>query len=115
MDLKVDNLNNDLVVESGDLATVDGGDAIAQRIKDRLLTFNQEWFLDLSFGVPYYNNILIKNPRLDVVNAILKSEILKSQDGTFLSFSIDLDSTRKMTVSYELDTTSGIITDTVTI
>ena len=106
---------NDLVIENGDLATVDNSDAAAQRINDRLSTFVSEWFLDLSYGVAYRENILIKNPRRDVVNAILKEQILKSQDGTFISFSIDLDSNRNMSVFYELDTTNGIVTGTVTI
>ena len=107
--------NNDRVIENGDWATVDDSDAAKQRIKDRLQTFQGEWFLDLSFAPQYRGTILIKNPRLDVVNAILKEEILKSQDGTFLSFSIELDANRKMTVEYVLETTFGIIDDTVTI
>ena len=106
---------DDLVVEHGDIATVDEPEAGAQRIKDRLLTFLGEWFLDLSFGPAYRDNILVKNPRLDVVNAIIKDEILKSQDGTFNSFEASLDSSRHLTVTYELDTTSGIISGTVTI
>lgn len=106
---------NDLVIESGDLATVEENEAAAQRIKDRLLTFNGEWFLDLSFGPDYRKDILIKNPRQDVVNAVIKNEILKSKDGTFSEFSIDFDSERRMTTEYKLDTTNGIISDTVTI
>lgn len=107
--------NTDLVIENGDLAVVSGSDAIAQRIRDRLLTFSKEWFLDLSFGVPYYDNILVKNPRLDVVNAILKTQILKSQEGSFVSFLVNLDQSRNLTVEYELDTTFGVITDMVAI
>jgi hypothetical protein len=105
--------DNDRVIVNGDWATVTDADAAAQRIKDRLLTFITEWFLDLSHGVPYRDNILVKNPRLDVVNAILKTEILKSQDGTFTEFEITLDANRKMTVKYVLDTIFGTISDTV--
>ncbi len=108
--------DSDRVIVNGDWATVDQIEAAKQRIKDRLLTFQGEWFLDLAFGPEYRGTILIKNPRLDVVNAILKDEILKSQDGTFLSFSINLDSaTRAMAVEYVLQTTLGTISDTVTI
>ena len=110
IDLKYDD---DLVIENGDLAVVGETDSIRQRITDRLLTFSEEWFLDLSFGVPYYDNILVKNPRLDVVNAILKEQILKSQDGSFVSFAVNLDRDRKLSVEYELDTTFGVITGTV--
>ena len=107
---------NDRVIVNGDWATVDNGDAAAQRIRDRLETFIKEWFLDLSYGVPYRETILVKNARLDVINAVLKGEILKSQDGTFTEFDIELDSrTRKLTVSYKLDTTLGDVSGTVTI
>jgi hypothetical protein len=107
---------NDRVIVNGDWATVEDGDAAAQRIKDRLETFIKEWFLDLSYGVPYRETILVKGARIDVINAVLKGEILKSQDGTFTEFDIELDSrTRKLTVSYKLNTTLGDVSGTVTI
>lgn len=106
-------LSGDLVLENGDFATVEEPQAGAQRIRDRLLTFQGEWFLDLLFGPDYRGNVLIKNPRLDIVNAIIKDEILKSQDGTFLDFSASISSDRHLTISYELDTTTGTISDTV--
>lgn len=106
----------DLVLQAGDLAVVEEPDASGQRIRDRLMTFRGEWFLDLGFGVPYYDNILVKAPRIEVVSAIIKAEILKSATGEFSSFDANLDSrTRKMTVDATIKTPDGTTTVSLTI
>jgi hypothetical protein len=107
---------DDLSVHDGDIEFVDEPDATGQRIRHRLLTFRAEWFLDLTFGVPYREQIFVKNPRQEVIGAILRAEILKSADGQITSFSSDLNSaTRKLTVSFNLETVQGPIAEVVTI
>jgi len=54
---------------------VRGADAIAQRIRTRLLFFSGEWFLDKRLGIPYFDQILVKNPRLPVVNEIFRKAV----------------------------------------
>jgi len=113
MDLK---LANDLEVKNGDLSLIQDASATAQRIRHRLLTFRGEWFLDLLFGPTYREDILIKNPRLDVVTAIIKSEILKSVDaGNFDDFSATLSSDRKLSISYTLNLEDETITEAITL
>lgn len=114
VDLRFDT---DLVVENGDLVLLDHEHVDGQRVRDRLATFRGEWFLDLLFGPDYRKDILVKNPRLDVIDAILKDQILKSLEdgGTFLEFSVLLDAARKMIISYTVNTTSGVLSDTITI
>ena len=111
MDLKY---NTDLVITNGDLETVDDVDEAGQRIADRLKTFKGEWFLDLSFGPDYRNNVLVKNPRTAIIAAILKREILKSADGTILDFTSTFDN-RKLNIAYTLKTTDGAITSEINI
>lgn len=107
---------NDIEIVNGDLAMVDEPQASGQRIRHRLLTFRGEWFLDLGFGVPYRENILVRNPRLDVIGAIFRSEILKSAAGEFTDFSASIDNqTRRLTLSFSLQTTQGNVSDTVII
>lgn len=112
MDLK---LINDLVIENGDLVLVEGSTAAAQRIRHRLLTFRGEWFLDLVFGPTYREDILIKNPRLDVVTAVIKSEILKSADGDFEDFEASLDAQRHLEMRYTLNLEGETFTETITL
>lgn len=106
---------NDLTVFKGDLVLLSHDDADGQSIRDRLATFIGEWFLDLEFGPDYRADILVKNPRLDVVAAILKDEILKSVDGIFTEFSATIDSNRLLTISFTIDTTAGVISETILI
>jgi len=108
--------DNDLVVQNGDLLLVEEPDASGQRIKHRLLTFIGEYFLDLNFGTPYYDNILVKAPRIDVISAIIKAEILKSADGEFTEFEAAIDSrTRKLDINTTIKTTAGSTSVSVTI
>lgn len=107
---------NDLVIENGDIAIVRNANATGQAIRDRLSTFMGEWFLDLFFGPDYRDKILVKNPRLDVVSAIIKDEILKSVAGTFTDFDATINTTtRKLTLSYTIQTTDEVISDIITI
>lgn len=50
---------------------------VAQRLKIRLQTFREEWFLDVEYGVPYWQRILgLKNTK-EAVDLIFQQEILK--------------------------------------
>lgn len=105
----------DLTLYKGDLVLLGHDAAMGQSIRDRLATFKGEWFLDLNFGPDYRADILIKNPRLDVVSAILKDQILMSADGVFTEFEYAQDAARHSVISYTLDTTEGTLSDTITI
>lgn len=74
-DLALDS-NHDLLIEDDKLSIVDGDDALVQHLTIRLRFFRKEWFLDARVGVPYYDKILIKNPRLVTVRGILRQAIL---------------------------------------
>ncbi len=106
--------SNDLVITNGDLEMVTGAEEAGQRIEDRLKTFKGEWFLDLSFGPDYRNDILVKNPRLSIIAAVLKREILKSADGTITDFDSTFND-RKLNITYTMKTTDGAITSEIII
>jgi hypothetical protein len=55
---------------------IEGADKVAQQIKINLLSFLGEWFLDNTYGVPYLEDILVKNPRMAVVETILRFHIM---------------------------------------
>lgn len=99
MDLMLNTQTNDLSINGGDIQTITGIDEAGQRIKDRLLTFINEWFLNLAYGVDYFGRIYVKNPRTSVVAAHLRSEILKSVDGKITSFSSEINN-RQLNANY---------------
>lgn len=102
----------DLLVENGDLVIVDGKEAVLQHILQRLRTFLEEWFMDLTVGVPYLQEIFVKNPELSKIEALLINEILGTKGvSDLLEFSADPDtSNRQLVISFKAQTLEGIIT-----
>ena len=75
MDLKL-GTDGDLEVANGDLVLVDGVAAIAQLVSQRLKFIQGEWFLDTLRGIPFFDDIFVKNPDPTLVDAIFKNVIL---------------------------------------
>lgn len=103
--------DGDLLIENGDLQIVVGIDGIKQDLHQRLGCFVNEWFLDLSDGLPYYESILVKNPSSQVVEGIFQDRIL-STPGVLeiLSFNFDYDpKARSLKVEFEARCQDGII------
>lgn len=71
---------------TGDFATTADGtqiaqtlrtiDTIEQRIRTRLQTFRGEWYLDEGLGVPYFEEVMVKNPDVKRVRALLLTALL---------------------------------------
>lgn len=110
MDIAIDN-NNDLLISNYDFALVTGIDAIAQELKIKLQWFLGEWFLDLSAGVPYLDEILIKNPNLVDIESFLKAYILDTRGvKELLSFTYVLDNRlRELKIKFTAMTDSGLL------
>lgn len=68
-------LNNDIVMQQGDLTFVSDGKAVRQRLEQKLRLWRGEWFLDLNAGVPWLQSILGKRPRPTVVAGIIRQLI----------------------------------------
>ena len=60
---------NDLQITNGDLSLATGETAIQQDLQQTLQVWLGEWFLNTMIGVPYRQQILVKNPNLDIVQA----------------------------------------------
>jgi hypothetical protein len=88
---------------------VDGDDAVDQQLRIRLKFFLEEWFLDQRVGIPYYRDILIKNPSLDLIRSVFKAAILETPGvasvGT-LELSIDAAS-RTLNLTFQATLDSG--------
>lgn len=57
--------------------TQEDGSALRQRLIISLQFFKGEYFLDQRLGLPYFQEILIKSPRLGAVRSIFQSAILQ--------------------------------------
>lgn len=103
--------DNDLSLENGDLVMTEGATAVKQSVSQRLKMFGNEWFLDLAAGVPYYQDVLLKDPNPAIVEGLLKNEII-STPGIIelLSFDAEYDpQTRGITIRFDAMSYDGVI------
>ena len=108
-DLALNRLDHDMVFRSlpvptgkpikYELVIMEGTDRVAQQIKINLLAFLGEWFLDVTFGVPYLESILVKNPRMPAIETILRSHIKSVPDVTKVNY-LSLDWDRRIRALY---------------
>ena len=74
LDLLLDD--SGVVLRNGDWAFAVDREGIQQRISQVLKTIAGEWFLDLDYGLPYFEQILVKNPNLPSVQDIFRRALL---------------------------------------
>jgi len=93
----------------GRASFVEGADRIAQQINTTLLAFMGEWFLDTTFGVPYFEDILVKSPDRSGIEAIFRARIRAVPGVTQVSaMQLQLErQLRVLRVTYQADTTFG--------
>jgi len=62
----------DLELVRGTVYLVEGPPAIRQKLAARFKFFLNEWFLDQRQGVPYYRDVFVKDPDLDVIRSLFR-------------------------------------------
>jgi len=109
LDLLLDD--SGVVLRNGDWAFAIDREGIQQRIGQTLRTIAGEWFLDLDYGLPYFEQILVKNPNLPSVQDIFRRARLSvkgvSSDER-LTLSLDTTS-RTLTVDWVVSTDLGLL------
>lgn len=109
------NSNNDLIIEKGQFKLVSEGAETVQHVRTRLLFYLEEWFLDTTAGVPYFQEIFVKPVDLANVESIFKTKILQTPGvERLIRFAMDYEgeSERTLKVSFSAQTIYGIIEDT---
>ena len=96
-DLALDPLTGDILIKDASFSIVRGDDALLQHLALRLRFFLAEWFLDLRVGIPYYEDILIKNPDLVLVQGIFREVILETPGVDSISrFDLSVESSTRV-------------------
>lgn len=110
-DLLLTEENDLLISESGDIVFTD---SISQAIKIRLKWFLGEWKINQGYGIPYYQEVFIKNPSTALLEDRLRTEILTvSGVNTVDNIVIKLDKAErkaKITFSVNSGTETGEVT-----
>ena len=111
------NSSNDLYLLNGRIAVVSEGEQVLQHVRTRLLTYQEEWFLDTRAGVPYFQEVLIKPANLSGTEALIKTEVLQTPGVASLSsFGLEFDpNTRTLTINFTALTTFGDVAGVVKI
>lgn len=109
-DLALDS-EGDLLIEAGDFVLTTGVPAIVQAVNQALSLFLGEWFLDQGLGVPWIEEILVKNPDLNAIQSLFRSKI-ESVPGILAVTFLQLDfvaATRALRVSWRATSDVGEI------
>lgn len=105
IDLTLSKANDDnrldIVVVNGALQTVENNDELRQRVEFKLEFFQNDWFLDLGFGIPYYGRVFQRGVNLSDLYGVF-SLAIETEPGiaqvTFLDLDIDRVA-RRLTVT----------------
>lgn len=91
--LSIDPVSNDLYLDAtNNLALATLAKAVGEHVRQRLMTYSGEWFLDTTAGVPWLEQIMGRGYDPALAEAVVKAEILDT-DGVreITSFSIAFD------------------------
>lgn len=97
----------DLTGNRAHLATDE--EAIANQVMIRLRFFFEEWFLDERQGIPYFREILIKNPNLDLVRYLFRTAVATTPGiSAVTSLTAEVDPVaRKLSVTFAATMDTG--------
>lgn len=68
----------DLEIRNRRLVLASGLAYLRQKISARFKFFLGEWFLDLREGIPYYRDVLVKNPDLDIIRSLFRRVLVET-------------------------------------
>ena len=115
--LYLDVTTKDLTLKSDDSlrVTENNVEFISQKIEQRLQFALGEWFLNRELGIPYYTDILVKSPNLNIVNNIFREAITDIEEiDEIISFETSFDTTeRSYTVNFEVKANGESVTSEV--
>lgn len=117
MDLLVDMEEGDLVFQNSACPIVTNeGDVVAQRLYIRLRTMRTEWFMNLSYGVPYQTIMGIKIDK-NKIDSILQQQVLNTEGvREIVTWSSTFNSSnRSYECTFNVRTTNNVVTDPITI
>lgn len=104
--LFIDQTSGDLVLEAGNLKLVSDEESIQQAVNSNLRAFLGEWFLDdpvnPKVGVPYLQNVLVKNPDPNLLRTVFRAVIIGTvgvADATLTDLKYDATA-RKLSIAW---------------
>ncbi len=109
--------DGDFDVSTGTLVILKGSDSIVQAVKIALQCFKGEWFLDPDSGVPFFQDVLVKNPDPSVLQTVFRDAILEVP-GVLALNALELAQdrgARTLTVTFRVSTDVGELDGSVSV
>lgn len=95
MDIKLDAFG-DIDLTGDQFSLVDGDDAIKQQLSIRYQFIRGEWDNDTRIGIPYFEEIWIKNPDYNVIRGLFRQATVTTPGiDTVNTLSITVDKTTR--------------------
>jgi len=101
---------HDMYRKGSGIAILRDSDAVLQTVKTRLLLHYEEWFLDLSAGLPWFTDLMKHNPDFSLIESRI-SETITNTDGVASLKYIQLaftDASRSLLVNFSYIDVYGI-------
>jgi len=116
IDIKL-NSDNDIDILNGVVSLNNEDENVFQELNIRLQFFSGEWFLDIFAGIPYVEQILVKNPDIEQIKAIFVKEILDTDlVDEIVYLYLDFDSeNRSLRIDFSVRANGNTIEKTVEI
>lgn len=88
--------DGDIFIGENKFHIVTGVEEVIQNLRQNLRTFFGEWFLNQGLGVPYFQDVFIKNPSPVSIEAAFKNAILNTIGvRELIEFDLNLDSAHR--------------------
>lgn len=103
--LALDQGTNDLFLDgAGNLGVVTEAAAVGQHVRQRLMFYRGEWFLDTTAGVPWLQEIMGSAYDPALAEAVVKAEILGTHGVTSIeAFSVSFVRSRRALAIKDVD------------
>lgn len=77
---------------------------IAQKLRIKLKTFLGEYFLNVEIGLPFFEQIFVKSPNIDLIGDLFKQQILEEEEvDELVSFEQEWNkTTRALTTTFTI-------------
>lgn len=116
VDIKLSS-EHDLQFKNHRLILCQGANQKAQQIKIALRTFLGEWFLDNTQGIPYFEQVLLKQVEKNKIENLFRHKIAAVKGvKRVLKLDTQIDrQARVLWVQFEAETAEGIVADNISI
>jgi len=118
MDIRTDVSTGKLVFQGGKLfTTLNRQDSLRQRLEIRIKTQKGTWFLNISYGIDWFNDVFSDTATESNVDALIQAEILKEEQvESIIGFESSVDvNNRIYTCNFKVKTTDQSISETISL